>query len=201
MTDGPPEVEWGPCHVGGEWQWDGREHHRQHYQCQTDDAQDQVHFDQFAGELAQTKTARQAVKKTPVPSSIASKGAMEKIQLSNAHRTKMPSERQMTQALQATRLGVAEFRVVSAAQRMARYQPRQTATKAAIRSSCSRMRVKGSGTQCGVEALEHGATAEPGGDGPGHGQQWAEPQRNPFYLGHDHRSCHAPAAAPPAPDR
>ena len=45
---------------------------------------------------------------------------MEKIQLSNAHRTKMPSERQMTHALQATRLGGAEFRFASAAQWMAR---------------------------------------------------------------------------------
>ena len=93
-----------PAHICLEGQWNGGEHHGQHDQRQADDAQHQIHFDQLAGERAQTKTARQAAQ-TPLPSSIASKGAMEKIQLSSAQRTKMPSERQMTQALQADQVG------------------------------------------------------------------------------------------------
>src|SRR5580704_3498989 len=47
------------------------------------------------------------IRKTQMPRNIASNEAMEKIQLSNADRTKIPSERQITQALQATRFGEA----------------------------------------------------------------------------------------------
>ena len=93
------------------------------------------------------------LRKTPVPSSMASKGAMEKIQLSSAQRTKMPSERQMTHALQATRLGAALLRVASAAQPMARYQPTQDGDQGRDAQKLQQNQSQGSRAQCRVEAL------------------------------------------------
>src|ERR1700761_5750312 len=58
--EGPPEIERGSAHVGRKGQWDGGEDHRQHDQCQTDDAQNQVDFDKFAAQWTQVKTACQA---------------------------------------------------------------------------------------------------------------------------------------------
>ena len=113
---------------------------------------------------------------------------MEKIQLRRAQRTKMPSERQMTQALQPTRLGVALLRVTFAAHWMARYQPSQTPIRAAMRSSCSRIRVKGAACNAGSRRLSTARAAEAGGDGPGDGQQWSQPQGDPLYFRLDGRS-------------
>src|ERR1700751_1709125 len=68
---------------------------------------------------------------------------MEKIQLRRAQRTKITRDRQMTQALQPTRLGVSLLNVTLAAHWMARYQPSQTPIRAAMRKSCRRINVKG----------------------------------------------------------
>ena len=94
----------------------------------------------------------------------------------------MPSERQMTQALQPTRLGVALLRVAFAAHWMARYQPSQTPIRAAMPQQLQQDQSEGCGVQRGIKTLEHGSAAEAGGDGPGDGQQWSQPCGNTLYF-------------------
>ena len=114
---------------------------------------------------------------------------MEKIQLSSAQRTKMPSERQMTQALQATRLGVALHSGLHPRPSGWRdTNPAQTAIRAAMRSNCSRMRVKGAGRKWGRGACSTALRPSPDAMAQTTASNGPEPQGDLLYLGLEGRS-------------